>query len=70
MGESGELDRRGDRRRLGTTAPPMPVAAEVEIGPWVVLVNYNKHPSIGWQHKAAAKGGRVSWWGRRPFLAV
>jgi len=33
------------------------VAAETEMGTWVVLLNYNKHPSIGWQYRPAAKGG-------------
>jgi Short C-terminal domain len=58
MGEPSELERMGDRGRRDTTiAPPMPVAAETEMGTWIFLVKYDKHPSIGWQHRLAAKGG-------------
>lgn len=58
MGEPSELERMGDRGRRDTTiAPPMPVAAETEMGTWIFLLKYDKHPSIGWQHRLAAKGG-------------
>jgi hypothetical protein len=55
MGEPSELDRMGDGwRRETTIAPRMPVASETEMGTWIFLLKYDKHPSIGWQHRASS----------------
>lgn len=58
MGEPSERERTGDRgRHDATAAPPMPEPSEAEMGTWISLLKYDRHPSVGWQYRPPAKGG-------------
>jgi hypothetical protein len=51
-----------------TSVPEMPVPAPNELGSFAFLVEHSRHPSVGWQWRMDAKGGKCFLVGRETLL--
>src|SRR5260370_23866947 len=47
-----------------TSVPAMPAPAPNELGSFAYLVEHSRHPSVGWQRRPNAKGGKCFLVGR------
>src|SRR5215475_3877775 len=58
MAGAGALEPSADRAMgAAGSVPPAPVIGDAEFGDWPQLLVDGKHLSIGWQNRAARKGG-------------